>query len=88
MYSRALESENEIPNHKLCAFKRVRLAANVVQMIQIEIPQYAFEVVNQQGERLIEGRQFEFSIGTAQPDQRSAELTGKEVATYLWSKTN
>lgn len=88
VYSRALESENEIPNHKLCAFKRVRLAANVVQMIQIEIPQYAFEVVNQQGERLIEGRQFEFSIGTAQPDQRSAELTGKEVATYLWSKTN
>ncbi len=71
-------SENAVPNHSLCGFKRVALDAGESQVVQITLPERAFMAVNEKGEWVKEGKEFTLYAGTSQPDSLSKKLTGKE----------
>ena len=64
-------------NPRLCAFKKVRFAASSSQELELVIPDEAFTVVNDEGERISGGENFTLYIGFGQPDKRTAELTGE-----------
>ena len=68
-------SANAPANPRLCAFKRVQLAAGECQTVVLEVPSERLMVINSDGERVEEGR-IVFYAGVSQPDARSAELTG------------
>jgi len=71
-------SENAVPNHSLCGFRRVALDAGESKTVQVNIPERAFMAVNEKGEWVKEGSEFTLYAGTSQPDELSAKLTGKE----------
>ncbi len=70
--------ENAVPNHSLCGFRRIRLEPGEETTVKIPIPERAFESVNEEGIRLIEGDSFTLYAGTSQPDALSEKLTGKK----------
>lgn len=82
IYVKALESANATPNGKLCAFTRVFLNGGETKEVELKIGTEAFTVVNEEGERLVEGGRFLFSAGLGQPDERTRELTGKECVGF------
>lgn len=61
----------------LCAFGRVFLKAGEEKEIGLKIPQSAFTVVNEEGERVSGGNRYRFYVGFSQPDERSVELMGQ-----------
>ena len=71
-------SENAVPNHSLCGFKRVALDAGESKVVQITLPERAFMAVNEKGEWIKEGSEFTLYAGTSQPDSLSTKLTGKQ----------
>ena len=64
---------------KLCAFKRVEVAANETKEISLCIDKKAFTVADMDGKMVVAGTDFTFSVGFGQPDARTKELTGKDV---------
>lgn len=42
----------------------------------MELDKNSFTVVNEEGERLVDGSHYELYVGVSQPDARSIELTG------------
>ena len=78
VYVKDEESELAVPNHSLCAFKKVNLYPEEKKQISLKVDSKALTVVDEQGERAIRSRLFSFYVGTSQPDKRSVELTGIE----------
>ena len=60
----------------LCAFTRVSLKAGEKKEVSLTIPASAFTIVDEEGRRYVDGTHFSLYIGTSQPDERSAFLTG------------
>ncbi|MDL2233248.1 glycoside hydrolase family 3 C-terminal domain-containing protein [Ruminococcaceae bacterium OttesenSCG-928-L11] len=75
-YIKNLESPLAVPNHNLCAFRRVALQPGESREVTLTIAPEAFLVVNEQGEWIKDGSRFRIWTGTCQPDTRSVELTG------------
>lgn len=73
-------SENAVPNHSLCGFKRVALEPGESKTVEVVLPERAFMAVNENGEWVKEGSEFTLYAGTSQPDELSRELTGTECA--------
>ena len=44
------------------------------------------QVVDENGERVEDGRKYEIFAGCSQPDERSIELTGTEPVKIIWEK--
>lgn len=63
-------------NPKLCAFQRVFLNAGEKKKVEIPVSPQAFTVVDHDGARICDSRQFVLYVGCSQPDERSRELTG------------
>ena len=78
VYTRVEDSENEVPNTKLAAFKRIALAPGESQKVVITVPSKAFTVVDDNGQRIYDGTKAELFVGFSQPDARSCELMGME----------
>lgn len=78
VYIKKVDSANDTPNPSLCAFKRVSLLAGEGKEIEIALPKTAFTVVNEEGDRIVEGEHFRFYVGFSQPDERSVELMGEK----------
>lgn len=76
IYIEDMESNLAVPNFSLCAFKSIYLSKQDEVEITLEIKQSAFEVVDEEGQRLIDSRHFRLFISTCGPDERSVELTG------------
>lgn len=72
-------NENAVNNYSLCGFKRIYLKPDEEQKISITIPDYAFEVVMQNGDRKIISKQFTLYAGTCQPDNLSKKLSKTNV---------
>jgi len=70
--------ENAVPIHSLCGFRRICLAPGEETTVKIPLSERAFESVNEEGIRLIEGDTFTLYAGTSQPDALSEKLTGKK----------
>ena len=60
----------------LCAFMRVSLKAGERKEVCLTVPADALTVVDEEGRRYVDGKRFSLYIGTSQPDERSAALTG------------
>ena len=78
VYIKALDSAHATPAPKLCGFARVSLKPGETDRVEVPIDRGAFTVVNDEGERLVEGERFLISVGFGQPNERTKELTGKE----------
>lgn len=78
VYVKDMDSVYEVKNSRLCGYQRVKLQPGEEKNISIFLPKEVFYVVNEQGERLLDGKHFRLSVGTSQPDERSWELTGKD----------
>lgn len=73
-----VDDKNEVPNPKLAAFARVKLAAGEKKTVSVLIPNKAFCVVDEDGQSQFSGSKADIYVGFGQPDERTAQLTGKE----------
>lgn len=76
VYIKCTDSDLSTPNPSLCAFKRVFVKAGEKMEIQIPVASRAFQVVNEEGQRVMDGKEFDLFCGCSQPDEKSVELTG------------
>lgn len=74
VYVRVEGSENEVRNHRLCAFRRASLKPGEQKRVTLEIKEQAFATVNEQGEYHADGEGAKLFVGFGQPDSRTAEL--------------
>ncbi|MBD5481359.1 MAG: glycoside hydrolase family 3 protein [Lachnospiraceae bacterium] len=74
VYVRVEGSENEVRNHRLCAFRRISLKPDEQKRVALEIRAQAFATVNEQGESYADGEGAKLFVGFGQPDARTAEL--------------
>lgn len=65
-------------NPKLCGFKRVSLKPLEEKEVEICLDKHTFEVVNEDGDTMIDGKEYELFVGFGQPDRKTAELLGME----------
>ena len=65
-------------NPKLCGFKRVSLKPLEEKEVEICLDKHTFEVVNEDGDAMIDGKEYELFVGFGQPDRKTAELLGME----------
>lgn len=61
-------SANEVPNHKLAAFMRIRLEAGADGEFRIEVPAVAFTTVDESGNRSCDGTSATLYVGFSQPE--------------------
>lgn len=78
IYRKNIDSKWEVPNWSLCAVKAFTLEPGEEQTICAFIRKRDLEVVDNHGNRLMDGKHFKLYIGCNQPDVRSIELTGKK----------
>ncbi len=75
-YIHADDSAFAAPNPSLCCFKRVHLEAGETKEVSVEIPWEALTIVDEEGRRYVDGKNFRLFAGFGQPDERSAALMG------------
>ncbi len=78
VYIKKEDSSFDTPNPSLCAFERIVLAAGEEKEVQLVIPASAFEVVDDEGKRFIDGTHYRFYVGFSQPDAKSIALMGEK----------
>lgn len=83
VYIKDVESAHATPNGKLCGFQRVALAAGESKDVEVAISKDAFTVINDEGEKLVDGSRFAVSVGFGQGDARTKELTGKDTVKFV-----
>ena len=83
VYIRAEDAPDATPAAKLCGFARTWVPAEGEASVTVPIGAEAFPVVNEEGERLVEGKTFTVSVGLGQPDARTRALTGKDCITFI-----
>lgn len=74
-YIKDLESKYAVLNHGLAGFKRISLKKGESKTVTMKLNKKSFEVVNDDGERIIDSKKFKLFVGISQPDKRSFELT-------------
>lgn len=77
-YIKDENSKWAVRNHKLCGFKRVHLEKGEKMEITILIPDEAFTVVDDSGNRFVDSSNFTLYAGISQPDATSFNLTGNK----------
>lgn len=78
VYIKDEDSVYAVPVPRLCGFARVSLQPGETRQVKVPVDRDAFTVVNDEGQRLVDGKRFAVSVGFGQPDERTRELTGKE----------
>lgn len=71
---------------KLCGFARVNLKAGEKKEVVLPLDKDAFTVINDKGEKRVDGDRFEISVGLGQGDERTRQLTGKETIKIVVTK--
>lgn len=79
VYKKNRTSKWEVRNTVLCGFAKVCLAPGEIRQGEIQLDEYAFTVVNDQGKRVQDGSDYLLYVGTHGPDKRSEELTGTKT---------
>ena len=77
VYVKRPDSPFDARNASLCGFVRTELSPGESKRISVAIPDAAFTVVNEAGERVCGGKRFEFFVGSSQPDPVSIRLLGR-----------
>ena len=78
IYVKDQKSPHAVPNHSLCAFARVYLEAGESRELDLVVSGNAFLVVDEEGTFVSGSGSCVLYVGTGQPDQRTAALTGKK----------
>ena len=79
VYAKNPTSRFAPPNPVLIGFARTPvLQPGETRKVAIPLDRTAFTVVNDEGERIRDGKTWEVYAGLYQPDERSRELTGVE----------
>ncbi len=78
IYIKAPEVLNA-PKYQLKGLKKINLQPGEVRQVQIMLPYEAFGLYDENGEFAVRSGEYTIFIGTSQPDERSAQLTGKRV---------
>ena len=68
VYAHVNGSNNEVPNHKLASFERIRLDAGESREFRITVPAAAFTTVDDSGCRSCDGTSVTLYLGFSQPD--------------------
>lgn len=76
LYIKNLDSPYAVPNHSLCGFRRVSLAAGESRTVTLPVRKEVLLQVNEEGRFVPDGKKFVLYAGISQPDARSAKLTG------------
>lgn len=74
-YIKNIHSKYAVLNHSLAAFNRVSLEKGEKKIVKLEVDKSSLEVVNDEGKRAIDSKEFILYVGISQPDERSLELT-------------
>ena len=85
LYIKDLDSPLSVKNYSLCGFKRIALKAGEARTIDMTVDNRAMMVVDENGERSVEGRNFTLYAGISQPDDVSVRLTGTTPAVIPFS---
>lgn len=86
LYVQRPDSPFDALHASLCGFTRTFLAPGEEREISIPIPEEAFEVFNEKGERVSGGTRFIFHIGSSQPDPVSVRLMGRAPIELLYER--
>lgn len=78
LYIKDETSKWAVANYNLCGFKRVHLKSGSHIELDFKLDKRAFEVVDQDGRRFVDGKVFTLFAGISQPDELSHKLTGSE----------
>jgi beta-glucosidase len=79
VYIRIKGTSYEVLNHRLCAFKRIKLAKGEKKVVTLEVNGDSMKVINSRGKEIFDGNTIKLYVGTSQPDARSQMLTQKKV---------
>ncbi|HQQ89918.1 MAG TPA: glycoside hydrolase family 3 protein, partial [Oscillospiraceae bacterium] len=71
-------------NPRLCAYKKIFLAAGEERAFEIMLSPETFLIYNDAGEHIPGAGHCALWFGTGQPDARSAKLTGKHPVRLEW----
>ncbi len=66
------------PNPQLKAFTKVELEPGEEKTVALKLPQKAFSLCDEKGNKVVEAGSYTIYVGESQPDVRSIALTGKE----------
>lgn len=82
VYIKDTDSAYAPVNGKLCGFARVDMKAGETVKVCVPVDEDAFTVVNDEGKKLKDGKNFTVSVGFGQADARTKELTGKDAIVF------
>ena len=74
------DSEYDVRNHSLCGMKRVSLKASEEKEVILKMSGKGMLVVNDNGDRVVDAKNYTFFVGTSGPDRVSVALTGNKPA--------
>lgn len=74
LYITDLEASVDVPFHSLKGFKRIKLAPGVSKTVSFIISPKMMEIVNNEGERVLEKGEFKVQIGGSSPSLRNSVL--------------
>jgi beta-glucosidase len=78
LYISDLSASVEVPRYALRGFQRVALQPGASQKVSFEITPKDLQLVNEDGERVLEPGDFRISVGGSVPSERSLELGAPE----------
>ena len=79
VYIKIKETDHEVLNHRLCAFKRIKIGKGKTKRVNLEVKADSMKVIDYKGNKILDGNAVALYVGTSQPDAISKRLTGKEV---------
>ena len=68
------EASFRVPHYSLKGFQRISLNPGETKMVTFEIGDSELEVVNEEGEKVIEKGAYKIFIGGSNPSERNVEL--------------
>ena len=74
VYIKNMDSDLAVPNHRLCAFRRLTLGKGECATVTLRLAKDAFEVVDMDGASVRQGEHYRLYVGGSQPDERSVAL--------------
>ncbi|MGB8453631.1 MAG: glycoside hydrolase family 3 C-terminal domain-containing protein [Anaerocolumna sp.] len=82
VYIKRTDSLLAVPNFSLADFKCIYLKSGESKLVEFSLPTTTFMVVNEEGERILDGEKAVIYVGGSQPDKRSVRLTGKTPLSF------
>jgi beta-glucosidase len=80
IYVSDIEASVDVPNFQLVQTKRISLESGKTKTLEFELTPKAFEIVTNNGDRVIESGEFKIYVGGSSPMKRSFELGAAKMS--------